>query len=118
MRVRSPKPAPAAPRGRPVVPPELRCGAVTEVWAEAEGDLLHARRNYLDAAYAWRADLGLTDAEWAHALPPRSPYRLSDAGGLERLASYGVSPTQLPDLRAAAQHRVATSTTTRRSTRP
>ncbi len=118
MRAEPPK-TPDTARTGVVVPVELACGACLEVWgdpageAEAEwgpmGALLAAWGRFSRARTAWEKAEALDTATSCRLLPGGAPWSVTGPGGPDRLARLGLTTTDLPTLRAAAQERVAAS---------
>lgn len=106
-----------APPPTAAAPPELLVGALAEVWAEHAHphDLGGAHMRYGAALHAWQAAEHLTTAQMCELVNvPRSPWSLAtyDADGQDadaRLALAGVTRTDLPALRRAAQERTTDS---------
>lgn len=114
-----------APRAAVAVPPELAVGALAEVWAEHghPHDLGTALGRYQQSLGAWQRAEGLSVAEMCAAVAgPRSPWSLAtyDAKGRaadadDRLARAGVTRTDVPRLRRAAEARTRSTEPSRRT---
>ncbi len=103
---------PHAPRTGVVVPPELAVGGLVQVWAEVvpdHGVPISTFTRYSAARDAWAAAEQLDTPTSCRLLPGGAPWSVTAPGGPDRLASLGLSTTDLPALRAAAQERVAAS---------
>lgn len=116
---RRPSAQPVAPRAGVVVPPELACGPMLEVWGDpagaTEGEwgpmgaLIAARGRFSRARTAWEKAEGLDVRTSCQLVPPGRPWSLSEDEATDRLARLGLSEADVPHLRAAAQALVATS---------
>lgn len=91
------------------VPPELRCGALSEVWSTTghRYDLGSAWGRHGQARRAFCAAAGLDTAAECALMPSAGPWALESEHGPERLARLGFTPADIPALRVAAQLRYA-----------
>lgn len=124
-----PRPVAPAPRAAVSVPPELLIGALAECWSDSghESDLGSAWGNYGRARRAWCAEHRLDTHEQSLALPSGAPWALAVPAWMaesgrpyddpaDRLARLGLTPTDLPALRRAAQARIRSTDPSRRTT--
>jgi len=88
-----------------IVPPEFVVGPLAEVWGAGPGDLGGAYMCHGPARMTWERDARLDTALACAIAPVFGPWALASPGGAERLARLGITPDDLPALRAAARDR-------------